>query len=61
MTGRWDSFLGDGDRREIKGVSRVCLEGPDAAFTEHDVGISVREDVFRGEQPFLDAFASFLA
>ena len=50
-------FLGNGDRCQVKSVSRVSLEGPDAALAEQDVGISMCQDVFGGEQPFLDAFA----
>ena len=50
-------LLGDGDRREIKCVPRVGLEGPDTPFAEQDVGVAMRQDVLGGKQPFLDAFA----
>ncbi len=42
---------------EVQGVAGVAFEGPDASFAENDIGVSVREKVFGGEQPLLDAHA----
>ena len=47
----------DGHRGEIERVARVRFEGADAALAEQDVRVAVGEDVFGGEQPFLDVLA----
>ena len=55
----WEVGLafGDGDGGEVECVAGVGLEGADAAFAEHDVGVAVGEDVFGGEEPLFDALA----
>ena len=50
-------FFCDGDGCEIEGVAGVGFKGADAAFAEKDIGIAVGEEVFGGQEPFLDAFA----
>src|SRR5262245_44186339 len=50
-------FLSDGDRRQIEGIAGVGLESSDSALAEQDIRISVCQNVFCGQQPFLDAFA----
>ena len=41
-------------RRKIERISRRLLKGTNAALAEDDIMISLRHDVFRTHQPFLD-------
>ncbi len=48
-------FPDQGDSGDVKGVAQFGLEGADAAFTQHHVGISSRQQVFGRQQPLPDA------
>ena len=39
---------------EVERVAGVRLKGADAAFTQNHIRVPFGEDVFRGEQPFLN-------
>src|SRR6267154_2458345 len=40
---------------DVHRVARHFLEGAYAAFAQNNVGVTLREDVFCGQQPFLDS------
>ena len=50
-------FFGDRHGGKVERVARVGFECPDAALAEDDLGVSMGEKVFGGEEPFLDALA----
>lgn len=50
-------LLRDGDGGEVEGVAGVGLESADAALAQQDVWVAVGEEVFGGENPFLDPLA----
>ena len=50
-------LFGDGHGRQVEGVARVILERADAALAENDIRVTVGEEIFGREEPFLDAHA----
>ncbi len=52
--GKVGEGLHHGDGREIQEVPGLGVETPDPPLAEDDVGIPLGDDVFRGQEEFLD-------
>ena len=48
------AFSQDDDRPEVEGVTHRSIEGSDASFTQNNLFVARREDVFSGVQKFIE-------